>query len=316
MIRDYLHSYLHDLKARLEEIDADQLEMVADILLKARRLGNRIFVIGNGDGVSAASQFASNLGTDGDFALDDNTHDRLHEDLGPGDVLVAITGSVASERTLRAIRTAKKRGGTTIGFLDSYQDHVGTVLDLDITVSSRNPGISEDVHLIFAHLLGQILRRQLDGRREKVAFLDRDGVINQKPPAHQYVTRWEEFQFRPEAIPMLKQLLSQGYRLVVITNQQGVGKKLMSRQDLDEIHAQMCSALSKHGVNIDGIFACTHLESERCACRKPQPGLFYRAMNELDYTVDKQASLFIGDSPSDREAASAFGVRWLDVDET
>ncbi len=161
-----------------------------------------------------------------------------------------------------------------------------------------------------------MLRRLFKGRYEKVAFLDRDGVINEKPNPHEYVTRWEEFRFRPQAISMLKHLQSQGYRLAVITNQQGVGKALMSREDLDDIHARMKKALAEHGVMIDGVFACTHLESDRCDCRKPQPGLFYRAMNELDYSVDREASMFIGDSPSDREAASAFGVRWLHVDQT
>jgi histidinol-phosphate phosphatase family protein len=161
-----------------------------------------------------------------------------------------------------------------------------------------------------------MLRRMSKVRCEKVAFLDRDGVINEKPNPHEYVLRWEEFRFRPQAITMLKHLQSEGYRLAVITNQQGVGKELMSRGDLDDIHARMKAVLFEHGVTIDGVFACTHLESDRCVCRKPQPGLFYRAMNELDYVVDLQASMFIGDSPSDREAASAFGVRWLHVDQT
>lgn len=144
-----------------------------------------------------------------------------------------------------------------------------------------------------------------------VAFLDRDGIINERAAEHDYVLRPEQFHFVPGALPLLVGLRDLGYALVVITNQQGVGKGLMTDDALRSLHGWMSEALAAEGVQLAGIYACTHLASAGCACRKPKPGLIHRALRDLPFRVDLARSVMIGDTASDIEAGRAGGVRTL-----
>ena len=145
----------------------------------------------------------------------------------------------------------------------------------------------------------------------KVVFLDRDGIINEPPGAERYVLGWREFRFRQDALPMLAALFANGYRLVVITNQQGVGKGLIDRSELQRIHDNMCAAIERSGAMIDGVHYCPHLETDGCSCRKPEPGLIFEAIDALDYEVDLEGSWFVGDSATDVQAGQAVGLRTL-----
>lgn len=109
----------------------------------------------------------------------------------------------------------------------------------------------------------------------------------------------------PGAGGALRNLQDIGLALVVVTNQQGVGKGEMTLNDLDEVHQEMTARLASFGVHLDGLYACTHLESAGCACRKPRPGLLLRAAAELDLALGQ--SVMIGDSPADMEAGAAAG---------
>ncbi len=110
---------------------------------------------------------------------------------------------------------------------------------------------------------------------------------------------------------MLKTFFVNGYRLVVVTNQQGVGKGLIELNELEHIHDTMCAAVARQGAQIDGVFYCPHLESEGCDCRKPKPGLVYRAIGALGCGVDLARSWLVGDSPRDIQAGHAAGLRTL-----
>jgi len=148
-------------------------------------------------------------------------------------------------------------------------------------------------------------------KAKPVVFLDRDGVINERPGAERYVRQWEAFRFKEGALPMLSELFATGYRLVVVTNQQGVGKGLVNPDQLERIHTNMIAEIHRHGAELDGVFCCPHLESEGCDCRKPKPGLIFKALKTLPYTVDLTASWIVGDSPSDIQAGQAAGIRTL-----
>ena len=143
----------------------------------------------------------------------------------------------------------------------------------------------------------------------KVVFLDRDGVINEPPGAARYVRTWREFKFKEGALTMLSALFAKGYRLVVITNQQGVGKGLIDHDELKRIHANMCAAVERHGARIDGVYFCPHLATEGCECRKPKPGLIDQALKTLGYQIDLGRSWFLGDAPTDVEAGQRAGLR-------
>ena len=136
-------------------------------------------------------------------------------------------------------------------------------------------------------------------------FLDRDGVINVKPPAGAYVRRWDEFRFLPEIFSWIRLFKAAGYLVVVVTNQRGVALGLMSEGDLEEIHRRMRAELAAQRAGIDDLFCCPHAE-DACECRKPKPGLILAARRKWD--IDLAASLLVGDSERDRALAAACGL--------
>ena len=104
----------------------------------------------------------------------------------------------------------------------------------------------------------------------RAVFLDRDGVLNVKLPENRYVRSWEEFTFRDGVVEALRMLRAGGYLLIVVTNQRGIGRGLMSEEDLAGVHRRMSSELAKEGVILDAVLHCPHDVGENCRCRKPR----------------------------------------------
>lgn len=142
----------------------------------------------------------------------------------------------------------------------------------------------------------------------KVVFLDRDGLINQKAPEHDYIKRWENFKFLHGVLEAVKKLNAAGYLTVIVTNQRGVACGMMTMDVLDAIHRNMCAAFAENGGEISGVYVCPH-EQGACSCRKPDIGLFLQA--EHDFEIDKVQSWMVGDSNSDVEAGRRYGVRTI-----
>ena len=142
----------------------------------------------------------------------------------------------------------------------------------------------------------------------RTVFLDRDGVINRKLE-NDYVKSWDEFQFLPGVIGAIKAINEKGYLVIVVTNQRGIAKGLMTEKDLEEIHRRMLKELKKHGAHIDDIFYCPHDISDNCNCRKPKPGMLIQAQKKWD--IDFAQSYIIGDSNSDIEAGQQVGCRGI-----
>jgi D-glycero-D-manno-heptose 1,7-bisphosphate phosphatase len=140
---------------------------------------------------------------------------------------------------------------------------------------------------------------------DRAVFLDRDGVINRDRP--DYVKSWEEFEFLPGALEALRLLALGPRRIIVVSNQSAIGRGLVSREDVDRIHARMTEAVRGAGGRIDAIYYCPHRPDEGCPCRKPRPGLLRKAARELG--LDLPGSLLIGDDLQDLETAVAAGVR-------
>jgi len=139
-------------------------------------------------------------------------------------------------------------------------------------------------------------------------FLDRDGVINRRLPGD-YVRSWDQFRFLPGARAGLRLLREAGHILVVITNQRGIGRGLMSEADLAEVHRRMQVELVRAGAGVDAIFHCPHDLNENCGCRKPKPGMIERALER--FAIDTEHSWVVGDSLSDLEAGRAMGIRGI-----
>ena len=144
---------------------------------------------------------------------------------------------------------------------------------------------------------------------KKVVFLDRDGVINEKPPKADYVKNWSEFKFLPGAIEAIKTLNQNGFETYIITNQPGIARGMMTEDDLKQIHNNLREELAKNNARIDQIYYCPHGWDDGCECRKPKPGLFFRAANEHD--IDLTKTIFIGDEERDLEAGHAAGCKTI-----
>jgi len=142
----------------------------------------------------------------------------------------------------------------------------------------------------------------------KAVFLDRDGVINKKLE-NDYVKNWNEFHFLPGVIEAIKTINEKGYLVIVVTNQRGIGRGLMTEQDLKDIHQRMLQEIQKGGARIDDIFYCPHDMKDNCNCRKPKPGMLVQAKKKWD--IDYAKSYIIGDSETDIEAGQQVGCKGI-----
>ena len=141
----------------------------------------------------------------------------------------------------------------------------------------------------------------------RAAFLDRDGVVNQKAPQGQYITRWEEMQLLPGVVEAIALLNRAGFLVIVVTNQRCVAKGLITTSELGAIHERMRDALARAGASLDGVYYCPHELQPPCTCRKPRPGMLLEAARAHD--IDLSASWMIGDSDKDVEAGKNAGCR-------
>lgn len=139
----------------------------------------------------------------------------------------------------------------------------------------------------------------------KSVFLDRDGVVTKKLGLHCCVTNESDLEINPGVVEMLKALQSAGFLLIIITNQSGVAKGLMTLEDLDKINHKLERELSLAGIMVK-IYFCPHDDRDHCSCRKPKPGLILRAMK--DYDLRPEDCWIVGDSEIDIEAGRAAGV--------
>lgn len=136
-----------------------------------------------------------------------------------------------------------------------------------------------------------------------VVFMDRDGVINFNRP--DYVKTVDEFEFIPGALEGLARLKAAGMKVVVISNQAGVGRGIIDPAELQRINEKMLEAVRAHAGEIAGVYYCVHRKDEGCDCRKPGIGLLKRAGADFGFSLE--GSYFIGDAESDIEAGCAAG---------
>ena len=136
-------------------------------------------------------------------------------------------------------------------------------------------------------------------------FLDRDGVLIEN--RSDYVRDWSQVRIIPEAIPALSLAAAKKYKIILITNQSAVGRGLITLETARDINDRLVSLIRGQGGQVDGVYMCPHKPEDGCHCRKPQPGLFFQAAEEL--SLDLKSSWMIGDAWSDIQAGQAAGVR-------
>ncbi len=138
-------------------------------------------------------------------------------------------------------------------------------------------------------------------------FLDRDGVINLHYP-NDYVKKWDEFYFLEGVLDALKNLADIFRRIIIVTNQQGVGKEVMTRQDLEFIHSEMLKEVRKYGGRIHAIYSAIDLkEKDTKKMRKPDTGMAKQAKKDFP-EIDFSKSIILGDSLTDMQFGRATGM--------
>ena len=138
-------------------------------------------------------------------------------------------------------------------------------------------------------------------------FLDRDGVLNEKPSPGEYITSCEELIVLPGVPEAVAALNRSGRKVIVVTNQRGVARGLYTLHDLTQIHEKLTKILAEHGARLDAIYFCPHEEGQ-CACRKPGTGMFEQAFRDFP-GAKPERSIMVGDSLRDIEAGLAARMR-------
>lgn len=145
-----------------------------------------------------------------------------------------------------------------------------------------------------------------EGTRKRAVFLDRDGTLNEDPG---YLSDASHLSLLPTVPEALKAIHSKGYLAIVVSNQSGVGRGLISPRQLSAIENRFSELLTPLSTNIDAYYYCLHHPDEKCTCRKPSPFLIKKACHDLGIAPD--LSWMIGDRISDLEAGHCAGLAHL-----
>ena len=139
----------------------------------------------------------------------------------------------------------------------------------------------------------------------KIIVLDRDGVINLD--SEQFIKKPEEWKPIPGSLEAIARLNESGWRVVIASNQSGLGRGLFDMDTLNAINEKMTKALGQVGGRIDAIFFCPHTADSTCDCRKPKPGMFLQIAER--FNADMKEVPVVGDSLRDLQAGAAVGCK-------
>jgi len=155
--------------------------------------------------------------------------------------------------------------------------------------------------------------KNLDIDKSWSLFLDRDGVINERIIGD-YIKKWEEFKFLPGVLEALQIFSSIFGKIFIVTNQQGIGKGIMTERELETIHDQMMTEIRQHGGFINKIYHSPYREEENSVFRKPNIGLARKA--KIDFPViDHSKSIMVGDSISDVQFGRNAGMKTVFINQ-
>jgi D,D-heptose 1,7-bisphosphate phosphatase len=146
--------------------------------------------------------------------------------------------------------------------------------------------------------------------KNKAVFLDRDGTIN--IDVH-YLADPDKFEMYPGVGEGVRELKNHGFKVIVVTNQSGIGRGYYSLDQLSAIHKKMNNIFLRYDITLDGIYYCPHHPDDHCNCRKPNTGLFEKAISQHNINISK--SFMVGDKLLDIEAGKKIGARTILIPE-
>jgi D-glycero-D-manno-heptose 1,7-bisphosphate phosphatase len=215
-------------------------------------------------------------------------------------------------------RTSPGLAGVDIGFMLLRRELVDRVPEGNVSFeTSLYPTLVAEKQLaayVTSHRyysVGNLARLPLTESflaRRPTVILDRDGVLNVKMPKAEYVRTWDDWRWVEGSREAVAAFTRAGYRIVIVTNQAGIARGAMTEDDLNEIHRHMIADIDAAGGHVDAIYHCPHGWDDGCECRKPRPGMLFKAQREFD--LDLGRVYFIGDDERDGQAAEAAGCRF------
>jgi D-glycero-D-manno-heptose 1,7-bisphosphate phosphatase len=213
-------------------------------------------------------------------------------------------------------RSAKDLNFVELGFMvtskkifDYYQDVDVSFSDIIVKLVSEKQVsgmiVNDAYHSVSDPARLELAREYL--KPKKILLIDRDGVINEKAPRGEYVGRWSDFVFIPDTVDGLRELSQEGFEFVIISNQAGIGRGILSAASVGEINDRMKKYLEEQNIHVKGIYVCPHHWEDNCGCRKPAPGMLLQASKDFLFRLDK--TFFIGDDARDCQAAHNAGCK-------
>jgi D-glycero-D-manno-heptose 1,7-bisphosphate phosphatase len=230
------------------------------------------------------------------FLFDERRNQKNIEALRP---LFYIKAGDYSPETLTSKEVVEKYGGEVR--LIPVAEPISTT---QIIARLSNAMESGHSRFIEEENTGHFERRPV--KQSPAVFLDRDGTINEEIL---YLSEPEKFKILPNALEGIRKFQDMGFRIVILTNQPGIGLGYFSKEQFYAVNREMLRQFSRAGILVDKIYFCPHSKSEQCDCRKPGLALVKRAEEELN--LDLSRSVFIGDKTSDIETGKRAGARTL-----
>ncbi len=200
-----------------------------------------------------------------------------------------------------------EEGLTSADLVTSYGGGIKIIpIEEDVSTSAlirRISGKGEEKEEIVEEE-GAVHFRAHDMKESPAVFIDRDGTINEEIL---YLNEPEKFKMLPYVLEGIKKFMDMGYRIVIVTNQPGIGFGYYTKEDFYRVNHRMLSELSGAGILVDRIYFCPHTKAQQCECRKPNQALILRAKTDLHLSLEK--CYFIGDRTSDIEAGHRAGMK-------
>ncbi len=312
----------------ISKIDPAQVRKAADIILEAFRNGGQVIFMGNGgssaDAQHIAAEFSGKYLIDrpalpsislsniapvtaigNDYSYDIVFKRQIEANCRKGDVVIGLSTSGNSKNVVLALEKAKEIGAKTISFTGDG-GKMRDMVDCAVIIPSKETPRIQEGYLCACHTMCGIVEREMFGNR--AVFIDRDDTVAKDVPYCHDPDLFNLYEGVPEAI---RRLNESGFKVIMITNQSGIGRGYFTLDELNAVNSKMCREIEAKGGHLDDIFYCPHTPEDHCSCRKPEIGMGIQAI--MKHGINPKRSFMVGDHDKDIEFGKRLGCRSIKV---